>query len=152
MSGLGNKNDSSTLILSLVALFLAIVFSIKTFSGQINDSSLTNSEDPFDRAQAAAQAGLEIAQWDIECHGRTMHGSLAPRYWINGATFAVEWDDVNMADSTVSVRSVGEASNPDDLNYQAVKEAKIKLTFLPQGKNDILSDYYSKDRTSIVGR
>ena len=152
MSGLGNKNDGVTLILSLVALFLAGVLSINTFSNQVTDTSMANSSDPFDKAQAAAQAGMDIVKWEIECNGRTERGSLPPRYWVNGATYAVEWDDVNLTDSTVNVRSKGVALASGDLSYQALREAKLKLAFFPQQQNEILKDYYSKNREPLINQ
>jgi hypothetical protein len=39
---------------------------------------------------------------------------------------------------------------PDDMKYGIVKVAKIKLSFLPAQKNEILNDYYSKQRPPVV--
>jgi hypothetical protein len=150
MGHIGNKNDGATITLSVLALLIAIVLSINTFTGQATETSFGNSTDPFDQAQSAAQAGVEIAQWHIECNGYVEHGSLPPHFWINGATYTVEWDDVNMADSTVNIRSRGDMPAPDDLKYGVVKKAKVKLSFLPAQKNAILSDYYSKDRPAVT--
>ena len=150
MGHFGSRNDGATLTLSAIALLLAILFSINTFSGQATETSFNDSSDPFDQAQSAAQAGIEIAKWQIECNGYVAHGSLPPHFWINGATYTVEWDDVNMADSTVNIRSRGDMPAPDDMKYGIVKVAKIKLSFLPAQKNEILNDYYSKQRPPVV--
>ena len=150
MGHFGSSNDGATLTLSVIALLLAILFSINTFTGQATETSFDNSTDPFDQAQTAAQAGIEIAKWQIECNGYVAHGSLPPHFWINGATYTVEWDDVNMADSTVNIRSRGDMPVPDNMRYGVVKEAKVKLSFLPVRKNAILNDYYSKDRPAVT--
>ena len=100
-------------------------------------------------ASAAAYAGLDAAKWHIECHGRTESGSLAPHYHINGAIYIVEWDDVNLSDSTVTVRSRGILRSAQQENYSIDILNRIKLEFLPAHRNEILTSYYARGKKSL---
>lgn len=136
------RTDTVVLIFSTLAVLIAATLSMATISTNHN-SMATDSPDAAERAEAAAVAGIEAARWHIECHGRTEAGSLAPKYYVNGAIYSVEWDNVNMADSTVMVRSIGEFTWGDDSPNGVMVESKIKLEFLPTHSQDILRDYYS---------
>ncbi len=143
-----NKNDFVVLIFSLLAVIIAGTLSMATVVNKPTDSASIrfDSDMPMDKANTAAIAGSEAAKWHIECHGRKDKGSLSPQYYINGATYAVEWDEVNMSDSTVIVRAKGEFVGPDNERYQAKIETKVKLDFFPSHKKEIMSDYYAKNR------
>ena len=136
------RTDTVVLIFSTLAVLIAATLSMATISTNHHEM-LAESHDPSERAEAAAHAGIEAARWHIECHGRTEAGGLTPKYYINGATYTVEWDRVDMADSTVKVRSFGDFSWGDDKQYEVFVESKIKLEFLPSHNREILSEYYS---------
>ncbi len=136
------RTDTVVLMFSVLAVLIAATLSMATISTNHNTMA-TESPDAAARAEAAANAGVEAARWHIECHGRTQAGSLTPKYYVNGAIYSVEWDNVNMADSTVTVRSVGEFSWGDDSPNEVLVESKIKLEFLPTHGQEILRDYYS---------
>jgi hypothetical protein len=136
------RTDTVVLIFSALAVLIAATLSMATISTN-HDTLAVNSPDAAERAEAAAQAGLDAARWHIECHGRTEAGGLTPKYFINGATYEVEWDDVNLADSTVTVRSTGQFSWGRGKQSEVSVESKIKLEFLAAHNQDILKDYYS---------
>jgi len=136
------RTDTVVLIFSTLAVLIAATLSMATISTNHNTMA-TDSPDASERAEAAANAGVEAARWHIECHGRTEAGGLTPKYYVNGAIYTVEWDNVNMADSTVTVRSIGEFSWGDEDHNEIFVESKIKLEFLPTHNQDILKDYYS---------
>jgi len=136
------RTDTVVLIFSVLAVMIAATLSMATISTNHNTMA-TDSPDPSERAEAAANAGIDAARWHIECHGRTEAGGLTPKYYVNGATYAVEWDNVDMTDSTVTVRSLGDFSWGDDKHYEIYVESKIKLGFLPSHNQEILKDYYS---------
>jgi hypothetical protein len=136
------RTDTVVLIFSALAVLIAATLSMATISTN-HDTLAVNSPDAAERAEAAAQAGLDAARWHIECHGRTEAGGLTPKYFINGATYEVEWDDVNLADSTVTVRSTGQFSWGRGKQSEVSVESKIKLEFLAAHNQNILKDYYS---------
>ncbi len=138
------------LALSVMALLVAGTFSMITITGKSSDNATSISANPEQLATEAARGGLEAAKWNIECHGRTTAGGLGPRYYINGATYNVQWDDVNMQDSTVHVRSIGTYTINSTQNYQIKLESDLKIEFLPNHKNIILSSYYSQKRDDIA--
>jgi hypothetical protein len=138
------RTDTVVLIFSTLAVLIAATLSMATISGN-PDTAKIDSPDAYERAEAAASAGIETARWHIENHGRITAGGLAPRYFINGAIYKVEWDDVDMADSTVTVRSLGRFSWGNDNTNEVMVESKIKLGFLPNNKENILSDYYTRN-------
>jgi hypothetical protein len=94
----------------------------------------------------AAKAGIEAAKWHIQCHGRTTSGSIGPHFWINGATYGAQWDDMDLRDSTVIVRSVGDYEIGSNQSYQVNLESKIKIEFLPAHTNSVFTSYYSEKR------
>ena len=137
------RTDTVVLIFSTLAVLIAATLSMATISTNHDDIAI-ESPDPSERAEAAANAGIEAARWHIECHGRTESGGLTPKYYINGATYTVEWDNVNLSDSTVTVRSSGDFSWGDEKHFEVDVESKIKLEFLPMHNQEILEDYYSR--------
>ena len=151
----GTRVDTSVMILSAIAVLVAATLTMATISGGpekvtgISDFDL-ETPDPLKRAEIAANAGFEAARNHIECHGRITAGQLRPRYFVNGATYAVEWDDVDMSDSTAMVRSKAAFSWGGGKDYQVEFESKIKISFLPSHNQEILSQYYSRDDL-IVG-
>lgn len=138
------RTDTVVLIFSTLAVLIAATLSMATISSS-PDIAKIDSPIASERAEAAANAGIETARWHIENHGRIMAGGLAPRYYINGAIYKVEWDDVDMVDSTVSVRSLGKFSWGNDNVNEVMVESKIKLEFLPTHTENILSDYYTRN-------
>jgi hypothetical protein len=153
MSTNGNgKNDTVVLVLSLVAVVMAGLLSMATISIKEKQEEDIGSIDPFARSEVAARAGFEAARWHIECHGRIERGGLAPRYYINGAMYAVAWDDVDMVDSTVLVHSEGFVSSASGQQYRTDLDSKLKLTFLPSHKQNILGEYYSQNSHSAYSQ
>ncbi len=149
------KIDSVVLIISALAVLVAATLTMATITRNSERSKQQNeiffdSPDPMKRAEQAAKAGLDAAKWHIECHGRVEAGGLSPKYFANGATYLVSWDDVDMTDSTVVVRSLGNFSWGGDRQYQADVESKIKIEFLPSHRQEILSAYYSRYNSSPV--
>jgi hypothetical protein len=138
------RTDTVVLIFSTLAVLIAATLSMATISNNHDDTIAIDSPDAAKRAEAAANAGIESAKWHIECHGRTEAGGLMPKYYINGAIYTVEWDDVNMADSTVTVRSLGEFSWGDNECSEVMVESTINLEFFPKHNQEILSDYYNR--------
>ncbi|UCE66278.1 MAG: hypothetical protein JSU85_04780 [Candidatus Zixiibacteriota bacterium] len=142
ISQFDTRTDTVVLIFSTLAVLIAATLSMATISTNHN-SMATDSPDASERAEAAANAGVEAARWHIECHGRTKAGGLTPKFYVNGAVYNVEWDNVDMIDSTVMVRSLGEFSWGDDTRNEVLVESRIKIEFLPTHKQEILKDYYS---------
>lgn len=137
------RTDTVVLIFSTLAVLIAATLSMATISTNHSDVNF-DTQDPLEKAEAAADAGIDAARWHIECHGRTEAGGLSPKYFINGATYKVEWDDINLADSTVNVRSLGNYTRGDDKNYEILVESRIKIEFMPSHRREILEDYYSQ--------
>ena len=149
------KIDSVVLIISALAVLVAATLTMATItrnSGRFEQRSEISfdSPDPMNRAEQAARAGLDAARWHIECHGRVEAGGLSPKYFANGATYKVAWDDVDLADSTAVVRSIGSFSWGGDRQYQVDVESKIKIEFLPSHGQEILSAYYSRHDSSPI--
>lgn len=145
-----SRGDALVLIISVAAVMVAATLTMATMTGNSNDKKglaeyYLETPDPFKRAEAAARAGFEAAKYHIECHGRLRAGRLSPRYFVNGATYSVDWDDVNPADSTVLVRSRAIFSWENDKEYQVALESKIKVEFIPSHIQSILDSYYSRD-------
>jgi hypothetical protein len=147
-----NRHDFPIIILSILAVLAAGVLSMATITAKSGDKVSLESWDPYEMADQAANAGFEAAKWHIECHGRVKHGSISSHYFINGATYAAEWDDVDMQDSTVTVRCTGEATLDDDQIYRVSLESKLKITSIPVHTNDILDSYYSKSRPPVFNK
>lgn len=137
------RTDTVVLIFSTLAVLIAATLSMATISTNKQEIRLESS-NPTERADDAANAGVDAARRHIECHGRIEAGSLTPKFYVNGATYRVEWDDVNMKDSTVVVRSLGDFSWGDEKHYEIFVESRIKLDFLPAHDQEILKDYYSR--------
>jgi len=148
------KADSMVLIFSMLAVLVAATLTMATISNNAdNPSSVSEIDlatpDPLKRADMAAKAGVDAARYHIECHGRISAGRISPRYYINGATYAVEWQDIDMSDSTAVVKSIGDFSWGGDKHYQIEINSKIKLGFFPAHKQRILSAYYSNDGIAL---
>jgi hypothetical protein len=124
------KADSIVLLLSVLAVLVAATLTMATISKNSDDFAY-NSPDPLKRAEQAAKAGIEAARWHVQCHGRTDSGGLPERYFVNGATYRVEWDALDLSDSTVDIRS------------------RIKISYLPSHGDEILDDYYAGRRSSV---
>lgn len=149
------KIDSVVLIISALAVLVAATLTMATITrnsvkSEQPDGISFDSPDPMKRAEQAARAGLDAARWHIECHGRIEAGGLSSKYFANGATYRVAWDDVDMTDSTVIVRSAGNFSWGGEKQYHVDIESKIKIEFLPSHRQGILSSYYSKYHTLPV--
>jgi len=146
----GAKIDSGVLIFSGLAVLVAATLTMATIvnynNASIPDDMMLSTPDPLKRAEQAAQAAIETAKFHIECHGRIEAGRLSPRFYVNGATYSAEWDDVDMSDSTTTVRSSASFSWGGEKDYQVNLESKIKLDFLPKHSMKILDKYYSKDK------
>ncbi len=156
MSGRGEiKLDSVVLIISALAVLVAATLTMATITRNSERSEQRNeiffdSPDPIKRAEQAARAGLDAAKWHIECHGRVKAGGLSPKYFANGATYTVAWDDVDMSDSTVVVWSIGNFSWGGSKQYQVDLESKIKIESLPSHQQEILSAYYSRHNSPPI--
>ncbi len=150
----GTRVDTTVLIFSVLAVLVAATLTMATISGNPEDRQRIDeyeleTPDPLKRAEAAAGAGFEAAKFHIECHGRLRAGRLAPRYFVNGATYTVEWDDVDPADSTALVRSKAAFSWGGGIDYEVELESKIKIDFIPSHNYDILDSYYSRDGLTV---
>jgi hypothetical protein len=133
-----------------MAMLLAGVLSIATISTKTDKNEISKMSVPGDLADEAARAGLDAAKWHIECHGRTTAGSLSPHFYINGATYSIAWSDLNLTDSTVHVRSLGQYAIGRNQEFRVSLASKIKIDFLPAHRNKILTDYYSEDRSNLL--
>lgn len=140
-----SRTDAVVLMFSTLAVLIAATLSMATISTGTK-GFIEDSPDPTERAEAAANAGIDAARWHIECHGRTEAGGLSPKYFVNGATYTVEWGDVDMSDSTVTVKSQGDFTWGGDKHYGVQVESKIKLEFLPSHKEHILTEYYASHK------
>ncbi|MEE9554479.1 MAG: hypothetical protein V3W18_09300 [candidate division Zixibacteria bacterium] len=146
--------DTAVMIFSGLAVLIAATLTMATISNAPEDMIVIDqfsleTPDPMKRAEIAANSGFEAAKNHIECHGRISAGDLAARYFANGATYTVEWDDVDMTDSTTMVRSKADFSWGGGEQYQVELESKIKLDFLPSHDQEILNEYYSVPPTSL---
>ena len=138
-----NSNDTLVLLLSVVALLAATTLSVVTITAKPQTRGF-ELDDPTLAVRQAADAGSKAAKGHIQCHGRTRAGHLSSRYHTNGVTYHVQWDDVDLSDSTVVVKTTAEYVAADDRRYEASSETKIKLDFLPSHDLEILHDYYSQ--------
>ena len=135
------------MMFSFLAVLIAGTLSMATILNRDSHSEpeIVASENPYELANQAATAGLTAAQWHLQCHGRQSKGGFQVKYYLNGAQYKAEWDDINMSDSTVMIRSVGIAKAPDGQEYQIGLNSNIKLDHIPAHTSKILSDYYSKN-------
>jgi hypothetical protein len=146
------KADSIVLLLSVMAVLVAATLTMATISKNSEDYSF-NSPDPLKRAEQAAKAGIEAARWHIQCHGRTHSGELPARYFVNGATYKVEWSGMDQSDSTIDVRSRAYFSWGGEKRYKVDLNTRIKIDYLPAHGEEISGDYYSgpDSSTSYLG-
>lgn len=144
------KADSIVLLLSVMAVLVAATLTMATIS-KSNDEYSFNSPDPLKRAEQAAKAGIEAARWHIQCHGRTDSGELQARYFVNGATYKVEWGTLLQSDSTVDVRSRAYFSWGGEKRYEVDLNTRIKIDYLPAHGEEIPRDYYFESESSIDG-
>lgn len=149
MSAFRNRNDTAILVLSVAAVLTASLISLATTSIRDQAERIGELENPYGKAEAAAKAGLESAKWHIQCHGRTKRGSIASQYYINGAVYSAEWDDVNLSDSMVTVRSRGEFTQTENQTFIINLDSQIKISLIPVHNQEILNDYYSQARPSV---
>jgi len=149
MSAFNNRNDIAILVLSVAAVLAASFISLATTTIRDQAEKIGDLNNPYGKAEAAARAGLEAAKWHIQCHGRVKQGSIASQYYINGAVYSVEWEDANLSDSTVRVRSRGEFLLSEDQTYSFSLDSKIKLSLIPAHGQEILDDYYSQSRPPV---
>jgi len=148
-----SKSDVPILVLSIFALLAAGVLSMVTMANKPEKVSADLAGNPYMAADMAAKDGIEAARWHIICHSRTEAGGLGTKYDINGATYKVEWGDLNTADSTVNVKSTGESRLPTNESYSLTMESKIKINNLPSHKSDIMTSYYDRNGVrQIVSR
>lgn len=144
------KADSFVLLLSAVAVLVATTLTMATISRN-NDELTFNSPDPLKRAEQAAKAGIEAARWHIQCHGRTDSAGLPERYFVNGATYKVDWGALDMADSTVDVRSSGYFSWGGQRRYQVDLNTRLKIDYLPAHGIQALNNYYAEQHPALAG-
>ena len=142
-----NKNDVVVMMFSFLAVLIAGTLSMATILNRDSQpqTEFSVSENPYEQADAAASAGLTAAQWHLQCHGRHSKGGFQTKYYLNGAQYEARWDDVNIADSTVLIRSIGIAKTPNGQEYRVELNSRIKLGFIPAHESDILGKYYSKN-------
>ncbi len=145
-TGNSGKTDLAVLVLSVLAVLVAGAISMTTISSSSDKNYVAGASTPAQMADEAARAGLEVAKWHIECHGRTTSGSIGPHFYINGALYSAEWGDMNPLDSTVVVRSTGDYEISTSQVFRAHIESQLKIEFLPRHKNMILNSYYSAKR------
>ena len=100
------------------------------------------SGDPIKMADEAARAGIDAAKRHVECHGRVEAGGLSPKYHINGASYSVNWDELNSSDSTVMIRATGIYSQ-NSKEYSVELDKVIKVNFQSAHRNVALEKYYS---------
>lgn len=142
------RADNVVLMFSVIAVLVAATLTAATITNNpdkstILDESTLFTPNPLKRAETAAIAAIDEAKYHIECHGRIKAGRLSPRFYVNGATYSAEWGDVNLADSTVIVKTNGEFSWGGDKHYRVEREVRIKIGFLPTHRQEILGNYYS---------
>jgi len=137
-------------MLSIASLVAAGIISIYTMTTHGREQAEAASRDPYQMAEVAASEGIEAAKWHIECHGRTAPGGIGRHYAINGASFEVSWGEVDLSDSTVTVKSSGISMLKNKVEYSLNIEKRVKLDFLPIRKNEILTDYYTRGTSMIV--
>jgi hypothetical protein len=145
-----SQNDIPILMLSVASLLAAVLISLFTITSHSRGEAEAASRDPYQMAESAARAGVEVAAWHIQCHGRVVRGSIGKRYHINGASFQAAWGDVNLSDSTVTIKSIGFSQIGNNQEYTLEIETRVKLDFLPLRRNEILTDYYTRGYPTIV--
>jgi hypothetical protein len=144
-------NDNSNIpvmMLSVGSILLAVLILVATISGQGRDP--VESHDPNVLAEMAARTGVEAATWHIQCHGRVVGGGMPRKYAINGAAYEVSWGDVDLSDSTVVINSRGICQTKDGREYRVELVSREKMQFLPSHKNEILAEYYTRERPMVV--
>ena len=141
-----NRSDTAVTMVVLCVMLLAGGISIATINtdqnSQLQDNSILETVDPFDKAEQAAMAGIKAAKGHIECHGLRENGSLPEQYFVNGGRFEVAWDDINVNDSTVHIVSTGFFELSTDKIYTSQLESVIKVNFLTTHGQQFLKDYY----------
>ena len=143
-------NEIPVLMLSVASLAAAVLISLYTMTSHDRVEAAAASRDPYHMAEAAARAGVEAATWHIQCHGRVVQGGIGRKYHINGASFEASWSEVNLSDSTVTIRSNGISQLGNNQEYTLNIETRVKLEFLPVHKNEILTDYYTRGNQALA--
>ncbi|MCD6161499.1 MAG: hypothetical protein J7K40_03680 [candidate division Zixibacteria bacterium] len=141
-----NKNDTIIMVVALFVMLLAGGISMSTINTDQNVKSMQVAAieplNPLNLAEQAAMAGIKAAKGHIECHSIKKPGSLPRQFYVNGGRFEVEWDDINIADSTVNIVSTGYYESDSKKTYTSRLESVIDLSFMPSHNQQILSDYY----------
>lgn len=160
MRNSNRRNNKSDTVITIVALFVMLIaggISISTISTNQNVQSLQVSAiepvNPVSLAEQAAMAGIKAAKSHIECHGIKKPGGLPRQFYVNGGRFEVNWDEINVTDSTVHIVSTGYYESDGKKMYTSRLESIIDISFLPSHDQRILSDYYmSHPKNRAIGQ
>jgi len=134
----------------IAALCVVIFAGAMTFSpitGKNNQQAgkaAAETTNPFDMAEQAAMAGISAARGHIECHGIRQRGGLPRQFYVNGGSFEVTWGEVNLADSTVHVISVGYLESGLGAAYTSTLQSDLRVNLLPAHSQTILLHYYQE--------
>jgi hypothetical protein len=140
--GIGDSRaDTVVLIFSVLAVIVAGTLSMATISSNHTAESRQGG-DPIKMADEAARAGIDAARRHVECHGRVEAGGLSPKYHINGATYSANWGEINLSDSTVAIRAIGNYSY-NDKQYSVELDKVLKVNFQSAHRNVALDKYYT---------
>jgi len=143
-----NRSDIVVTLFALFALLLAGGISIATITtdNEVKSSAKIDLglEDPLNKVEIAARAGIDAARGHIQCHGITKSGGLPSQYYANGARFEVAWDKIDLSDSTVHVMSTGFINHDDGQIYTSKLESVLKVDLMVSHEVPILHEYYKK--------
>jgi hypothetical protein len=144
-----NRSDIVVTLFALFALLLAGGISIATITTDKEVKSSTKIdlglEDPINKVEMAARAGIDAARGHIQCHGITESGGLPSQYYVNGARFEVVWDKIDLTDSTVHVISTGFINHDNGQVYTSKLESVLKVDLMVSHEVPILHEYYKKN-------
>jgi len=142
------KGDSVLTIFALCAMLMAGGLSLATITTDLrtaNDYKDHSLNDPLAKAELAANAGISAARGHIECHGVVEGGGLPEQYYANGARFKVDWDDLNLVDSTVHIISSGFVENDAGEMYTSTLESIIRIDLMSVHDNSVFNEYYVRN-------
>lgn len=149
-----NRSDIVVTLFALFALLLAGGISIATITTDNEVKSLNKIdlglEDPLNKVEMAAKAGIDAARGHIQCHGITESGGLPSQYYVNGARFEVVWDKIDLSDSTVHVISTGFINHDNGQIYTSKLESVLKVDLLVSHEIPVLHEYYMKNGHDIT--
>jgi len=144
-----NRSDIVVTLFALFALLLAGGISIATITTDKEVKSSDRTEfgldDPLNKVEIAAKAGIDAARGHIQCHGITESGGLPSQYYANGARFEVVWDKINLLDSTVHIISTGFINHDDGQIYTSKLESILKVDLMVTHEIPILHEYYKQN-------